>query len=189
MESINCHTPLNNCVMHGQFTMWWIDHISYLNDHILLLWSIDHIVNLHYHMANWPYCQSELPYFLWSIDQIWKLKSLTIWSIDHIWNNWPLALFMTTDTTQWFRVQFRPKLHFFFFFFCILTVYNDLWIPPKWFKDPVHQLCRHRAHQSAHKQFPFFLEVVGNPTTLTGHCLQAEGTFFWVGLQWKWKLF
>ena len=28
-----------------------------------------------------------------------------------------------------------------------------------------------------------FLEVVGNPTTLTGHCLQAEGTFFWVGLQ------
>ena len=25
-----------------------------------------------------------------------------------------------------------------------------------------------------------FLEVVGNPTTLTGHQLQMEGTFFWV---------
>ena len=26
-----------------------------------------------------------------------------------------------------------------------------------------------------------FLEVVGNPTTLTGHRLQAEGTFLWRG--------
>jgi len=33
------------------------------------------------------------------------------------------------------------------------------------------------------KEEKHLLEVVGNPTTLTGHCLQAEGTFFWVGLQ------
>ena len=46
-------------------------------------------------------------------------------------------------------------------------------------------LCTNCAGTEHTKMLPKedfrFLEVVGNPTTLTGHCLQAEGTFFGLG--------
>ena len=64
---------------------------------------------------------------------------------------------MLHTTTVWPTVVSGPIwTKNWFFFFCLYTVYKDLWRPPRWFKDPVHPLCMHRAHQRI-----FFWPVMG----------------------------